>query len=79
MASSANTYTDYIETTYPDSSNLEFYYYRSPVVKKVEPISGLAKGGTLISITGAWFQYLPEYGVVPFCKIGDTVVRATFV
>jgi len=27
-AGGANTYTDYIETTYADSSNLEFYFYR---------------------------------------------------
>ena len=35
-------YTDYIDTTYPDSSNLEFYFYRQPFVKKIEPLSGLA-------------------------------------
>ena len=79
LSSGANTYTEQIETVYSDSSNAEFYYYRSPFVKKVEPSSGLAQGGTLISITGAWFQYYPEYGVMPFCRIGDVVSRATFV
>ena len=40
---------------------------------------GLATGGTDITITGAWFMHLPEYGVFPFCKIGDTVVRAKYI
>lgn len=55
LASSANTFIDYVETTYPDSSDLEFYFYRAPFVNKIEPNSGLATGGTIISITGGWF------------------------
>ena len=54
-------------------------FYRQPVVKKIEPSSGLAQGGTVISLTGAWFQQVPEYGVYPFCKIGNTIIRAKFV
>lgn len=73
------TFTDQIETTYPFSSNLEFYFYRIPVVVKVEPLSGLVSGNTLVTVSGAWFQNLPEYGVVPFCKFGDEINRATFV
>jgi hypothetical protein len=58
---------------------VEFYYYKSPVVKKVEPSFGLTRGGTHIEVSGAWFAYRPEYGVVPHCMIGDKVVRAQFI
>lgn len=61
------------------NSKVEFYYYQSPVVKKVEPSFGLVRGGTHIELSGAWFAYRPEYGVVPHCMIGDKVVRAQFI
>jgi hypothetical protein len=48
-------------------------------VTKVEPTSGLATGGTLIALTGAWFDRQPKYGIHPFCKIGTHVIRAEFV
>lgn len=64
---------------YQDSSNLEFYYYRNPFIKKVEPNSGLVTGGTIIDVTGGWFDEKPEYGVFPFCRIGDHVTRAKFI
>ncbi len=57
-------------------SFVEYYYYQSPVVKKVEPSTGLQRGGTRIEVSGAWFKYKPEYGIVPHCKIGDKVSRA---
>lgn len=47
-------------------------------MKKLEPKSGLTRGGTRVEISGAWFAYKPEYGVVPHCKFGDKVVRAQF-
>jgi hypothetical protein len=47
-------------------------------VKKVEPTSGTTEGGTPIEISGAWFDYKIEYGLIPHCKIGDKIVRATF-
>jgi hypothetical protein len=47
--------SSYIDTIYPDSSNLEFFFYRKPFVKKIEPTSGLATGGTELSITGGLF------------------------
>lgn len=31
-----------------------------------------------MTVTGAWFKYMPEYGVVPHCKFGDKIVRAQF-
>jgi hypothetical protein len=31
-----------------------------------------------VTVTGAWFKYMPEYGVVPHCKFGDKIVRAQF-
>lgn len=71
--------TGEIEVAYPDSSNLEFYFYRQPLVTKIEPTSGLTSGGTVLAITGAWFDIKPQYGIHPFCKIGGHVVRAEFV
>ena len=59
-------------------SPVEYYYYHQPVVKKVQPTSGLASGGTPIEISGAWFNEYLEYGVVPYCMIGDKRVRARF-
>lgn len=32
----------------------------------------------MISVVGAWFKYMPEYGVVPHCKFGDKISRAVF-
>ena len=64
---------------YKDSSQLEYYYYRSPWVKKMEPTSGLLQGGTPIDITGTWFDEKPEYGLFPFCRIGGNVIRAKFI
>jgi len=64
---------------YPDSSNLEFYFYRQPFVTKIEPTSGLTSGGTVVSVTGAWFDVKPQYGIHPYCKFGGHVVRAEFV
>jgi glutamate formiminotransferase len=60
------------------TSFVEYYYYITPVVKKVEPKSGLTRGGTRIEISGAWFAYKPEYGIVPHCKIGDKITRAKY-
>jgi hypothetical protein len=71
--------TYYNKTLYSYSNSfVEYYYYKQPVVKKVEPKAGLTRGGTLIEVSGAWFDYKPEYGVVPHCKIGDKVSRALF-
>jgi hypothetical protein len=81
-----NTYDDGVNSTYPihynktvhvfSTSFVEYYYYETPVIKKVEPSSGLTRGGTRIEVSGAWFKYKPEYGIVPHCKIGDKVSRA---
>lgn len=38
----------------------------------------MTRGGSRIEISGAWFAYKPEYGVIPHCKFGDKVVRARF-
>ena len=71
--------TDFIEVAYPQSSKVEYYFYRQPIATKMEPLSGLVDGGTNIDITGAWFDLKPEYGVFPFCKIGENIIRAKFV
>lgn len=60
------------------NSLVEFYYYKSPVVVKVEPNSGLTSGGTAIEISGVWFDQKTEYGMFPYCKIGNMIVRASF-
>jgi hypothetical protein len=68
-----------LEVAFPQSSALEFFFYRKPLVTKVEPTSGLVQGGTKLSVTGAWFDQQPEFGVFPFCRIGKQVVRAKFI
>lgn len=45
----------YIEEAYYDTSDLEFYFYRNPIVTKLEPNNGLTDGGTVVDISGAWF------------------------
>ena len=42
------------------------------------PHSALTSGGTPVSVIGAWYKYMPEYGVVPHCRFGNKIVRATF-
>jgi hypothetical protein len=49
------------------------------VVKEINPHSGLSKGGTLVEVSGAWFDYIPQYGVFPHCKFGDKIIRAKFI
>jgi len=61
-----------------EPSNVEYYYYKDCIVKDMLPHSGLINGGTEVAITGAWFKYMPEYGVVPHCKFGDKIVRAHY-
>lgn len=64
------TYFDY------EPSSVEFYHYKDCVIKEIQPHSGIITGGTKVTVTGAWFKYMPEYGVVPHCKFGDKIVRA---
>jgi len=40
---------------------------------------GLTVGGTPIEVSGAFFDLKLEYGVIPYCMIGDKVTRAQFV
>lgn len=68
-----------METGFKTSTSVvQYYYYRQPIVKKVEPLIGLTEGGTPISITGAWFDERPEYGVFPYCRIGGKLGKAKF-
>jgi hypothetical protein len=63
-------------------SSVEFYSYLTPTVQKIHPLAGLTKGGTFVSVVGKDFKYLPEYGVVPHCRFGNSthgiVVRAHY-
>lgn len=61
-----------------EPSSVEYYSYKAPVVQKMNPSSGLTKGGTFVEVIGTWFSYMPEYGIVPHCRFGDKVVRAHF-
>jgi len=45
---------------------------------KIFPSAGYVKGGTFVEILGTWFDYAPQYGIVPHCKFGNTIVRAHF-
>lgn len=53
-------------------------YYKQPTIKNIHPHGGPLRGGTQIVIEGADFEYLPEYGIVPHCQIGDKIVEARF-
>jgi hypothetical protein len=61
-----------------DPSSVEYYYYKDSILKDMQPHSGIIAGGTPVSVVGAWFKYMPEYGVVPHCKFGEKIVRAMF-
>ena len=39
---------------------------------------GLTRGGTRIEISGAWFDFKPEYGIVPHMRLGDKITRCIF-
>lgn len=57
---------------------VEYYYYEQPIVQKVQPLQGKSLGGTPIEISGAFFDEKLEYGVIPYCKIGDKIIRAQY-
>jgi len=65
VLASANTPNYKFTDSYP-----EFKTYKNPVVKKVFPNIGLTEGGTVIEVSGAWFDQQLEFGMLPFCKIG---------
>lgn len=69
----------FIECAYYDTSDLEYLFYRNPIITKLEPNNGLTSGGTVVDISGAWFNENPAYGQFPFCKFGDNVVRGKFI
>ena len=69
----------YIECAYYDTSDLEFYFYRNPIITKLEPNSGLTSGGTVVDISGAWFAQNEMYGQFPFCRFGTNIIRGRFI
>jgi IPT/TIG domain len=60
-------------------SYTEFKTYRQPIVKKIFPNIGLTEGGTAIELSGAWFDQQLEFDLMPYCKIGQKVVRGQFI
>jgi hypothetical protein len=43
------------------------------------PRGSVISGGTVVTVVGAWFQYLPENGVKPYCKFGNKIVEGTYI
>lgn len=39
----------------------------------------MTSGGTVIDLTGGWFYEMPQYGVFPFCKIGNNIIKGKFI
>jgi len=60
-------------------SYTEFKTYKQPVVKKVFPNIGLTEGGTLLELSGAWFDQQLDFDMMPYCKIGSKVVRGQLI
>lgn len=44
----------------------------------IYPHGGPVQGGTQIIIEGAWFDYKPEYGLIPRCKIGEHISEGKY-
>jgi len=63
---------------YYGPSTLEYYYYQQPIVKDMKPKGGPTTGGTVVIVRGAWFKYMPMYGVIPYIKVGNKVSRCEF-
>lgn len=74
VLASSNTPNFKFTDSYP-----EFRTYKNPQVKKVFPNIGLTEGGTILEVSGAWFDQQLEFGMMPFCKIGQKVVRGQFI
>lgn len=54
------------ESVYHFSNDLvDFTFYKSPKVVKIEPTSGLSTGGTALEVSGLWFDLKPAYGIIP--------------
>ena len=65
---------------YLDYTNdkLEYYYYKTPIIKSIFPHSGPNTGGNPIEIYGGYFIYHPEIGAWPRAKFGDKIVDCAF-
>lgn len=56
-------------------SFMEYFYYKQPKMKNMFPHAGSTAGNTAVVIRGAWFRYLPQYGVMPYAKFGDKIIK----
>ena len=64
---------------YLDSS-AEFLYYRQPIVMHTYPHSGIAAGGTPITLEGAFFFSDKQHLCTPKCKFGNEfIVEGEFI
>ena len=73
-----NGTTDQRVYDYLQEHKTEFFYYKQPVVKRVQPHSGLYTGGTRVEIEGAFFFQNTAFNCIPKCKFGDQVVDAEY-
>lgn len=48
-------------------------------MKEIFPHSGASHGGTQVQVAGAWFKHRPQYGLIPYCKFGEKIVRGRFI
>ena len=72
---------DFLEEYYANNfihTNFEYYYYPQVYVDSFYPSSSMSAGGGKVTVIGAWFQYRPEYGLIPYCKFGDKIVKADY-
>ena len=69
--------TDFVYHEFNPSS-VEFYQYKQPSIVYKHPDMGVTTGGTKVEVVGYDFRYKPEYGMVPHCKFGDKIVRASY-
>ena len=60
------------------SQQLEFYFYMQPSLYGIHPRGGSIFGGTIVVLKGAWFKFMPEYGIIPYAKFGEKVVKCEF-
>lgn len=59
-------------------NNLEFYYYHQPYLQSMSPHGSIINGWTVVLVVGAWFDYKPEYWVIPYCRFWNKVVPGVF-
>lgn len=68
-----NRVRNHFESTY------EYLYYPQPYIQTMYPHSGNYKGGTPITVEGAFLFEDKEHSCTPKCRFGDKVVEGEFI